>query len=74
MRAAHARFRGVICNSCGKPIKLSASFIEGQISQISITEETTLEDLGAKVFPVRCEACHGEGIYSLRQIDEFLGG
>jgi hypothetical protein len=64
----HARFRGVVCQSCGKPIQLSASFIN---REISIKATTTLADLASKVFSVRCRACRVEGIYSLGQITEF---
>ena len=65
---SHARSRGVICNSCGKPIPLSASFLK---RELTIKNETNLADLASKVFPLRCRACRVEAIYSLGQIVDF---
>ena len=63
----HARFQGVVCKFCGKPIQLSASILRRVIST-----ETTLADLVSRVFPARCRACRAEGIYSLDEILEWL--
>ena len=65
----HARFQGVVCMFCGKPILLSASILMRVIS--TKTAETTLADLASKIFSARCRSCHVEGIYSLDQIAEF---
>jgi hypothetical protein len=64
----HAPLRGVVCEFCGKPIPLSASFIK---RKVSIKAESTLRELAARLFRVRCRDCGFEGIYSFSQFVDF---
>jgi hypothetical protein len=66
--AIHANFRGVSCRHCGKPIRLSESFIK---RATGITQDEAEKGLRSRVFPARCRRCHGEAIYALEQIVEF---
>jgi hypothetical protein len=75
MQAAsvHESFRGVSCRYCGKPVRLSATFLKRE-SKIKETEPSSTQELHSKVFPARCRRCHGEAIYSLSQIADFPAG
>lgn len=71
--AIHASFRGVSCRFCEKPIRLSESFIVRQTA-IRRGDGTSNEELYSKVFTARCRSCHGEAIYSVGEISDFLHG
>jgi hypothetical protein len=66
--AIHANFRGVSCRYCGKPIRLSESFIK---RATAIKQDEPENELRSRVFPARCRQCHWEAIYALGQIVEF---
>jgi hypothetical protein len=69
--AIQSRFRGVSCLHCGKPVRLSASFVKREAA-IKQDEKTMSQDcLCSKVFPARCRVCHAEAIYTLSQIVDF---
>jgi hypothetical protein len=60
---SQTEFRGVSCRRCGKPIRLSASFLK--------REDAIKQDESgrkSKVFSARCRRCHAEGIYEMGQI------
>ena len=62
--------RGVYCRFCGKPIRLSASFIKRETA-IKKDEQDSIQELSSRVFPARCRTCHEEAIYTLSQILDF---
>lgn len=64
----HADFRGVSCRYCGKPVRMSASFISRETA-IKLGET---RGLSSRVFPARCRCCQAEAIYTLNQIVDFL--
>jgi hypothetical protein len=71
---AEPTFRGVICQSCGKPIRLSAAVIKRQAAiQAAETKQNqdANPDLITKVFPARCRRCHKEGLYALAELADF---
>jgi hypothetical protein len=63
-------FRGVSCLHCGKPVRLSASFIRRETA-IKQNEQSLNQELCSRVFPARCRACHAEAIYTLSQVVDF---
>jgi len=71
---AEPTFRGVICQSCGKPIRLSPGVIKRQAA-IQATETKQNQDVNpdliTKVFPARCRRCHKEGLYALAELADF---
>ena len=64
------KLRCVYCRSCGKAIRLSASFIKREIA-IKQNEQTSIQEFSSRVFPARCRSCHEEAIYTLNQILDF---
>src|SRR6516165_934462 len=72
MNAAHIQptFRGVSCRFCQKPIRLSASFIQREIT-IKQAGSGLGQELCSRVFAMRCRACQGEAIYALGHIVDF---
>lgn len=66
----HAPSRGVYCRFCGKPIRLSTSFLRRE-TVIKDNESHSAEELSSRVFPARCRACHEEAIYALSQVVDF---
>jgi len=74
MNAAVIRevFRGVVCQHCGKPVRLSASLLRRETT-IKEEDDASLE-LCSRVFPARCHACYEEAIYAMDQVANFLEG
>jgi len=66
-------FRGVSCRFCQKPIRLSASFIQREIT-INQVGSGLDQELCSRVFAMRCRGCHGEAIYALGHIADFSEG
>jgi len=54
-----ARLRGVFCRSCGKPIRMSHSFIKREIT-IKQDAREPATNLFLRVFLARCRTCHVE--------------
>ena len=75
MNVAHIQptFRGVSCRFCRKPIRLSATFIQREIT-INQAGSSLGQELCSRVFAMRCRACRGEAIYALGHIVNFLEG
>ena len=75
MNVAHIQstFRGVSCRFCRKPIRLSATFIQREVT-INQTGSSLGQELCSRVFAMRCRACHGEAIYALAHIVDFSEG
>lgn len=65
-----AKCRGIYCRYCGKPIRLSASFIKRERA-IKQNEPSFTQELSSSVFSARCRGCHEEAIYTLSQIVDF---
>ena len=65
--------RGVFCSFCGKPIRLSVTFIRRE-SAIQRNGSSVQAQLSSKVFPARCRACNQETIYFLAQVTDFMDG
>ena len=60
--------RGVSCKRCGKPIRLSASFLK---REEAVRQDESRQKLSSKVFSARCRRCPMESIYELSQIVDF---
>jgi hypothetical protein len=68
--AAPARLRGVLCQHCGKAIRLSTSVLKRELAGHS-DEAGSDQDLQSRVFTARCRHCQQEAIYSVTQIVEL---
>lgn len=67
--AFQAKIRGILCQYCGRPIRLSKAILKREVT-IKQEEKSFGEELRSRVFTVRCRVCHEEGIYSLNQITD----
>jgi hypothetical protein len=63
--AIHTEILGVSCKFCGKPIRLSKSFLK---RKAAINWDAGAQELTTRVFSARCRCCHHEAIYEMDQI------
>jgi thymidine kinase len=59
----------VYCRFCGSAIWLSRTFTAKMASKQN--EETSVQELGSRMFLARCRSCHEEAFYTLSQILDF---
>lgn len=69
MVAVRAKIRGISCQYCGSPIRLSVAILKREMT-IKQDEGSFGQELYSRVFAARCRVCHQEGIYNLNQIAE----
>jgi len=65
----NARFRGVLCSHCGKPVRLP-EIILGKEKILRESELNSILELSSRVFVLRCRACVREAMYGMNQIVE----
>jgi hypothetical protein len=67
---AFAKFRGVLCQHCSKPVRLPDSIVARE-NVLEQQEPILTQKWGSRIFPLRCRTCWGEGIYAMDQIQSF---
>jgi len=67
MNAAHiqATYRGVCCRCCNRPVRLSASFIQREMS-VKQERPGLIQELRSQVFGVASECSHTDGSITTR--------
>lgn len=63
IQEAKQTYRGVLCVHCRLPIPVPAK-VARQESKAANDESSKGEDLGPRVFTLRCRVCEGEGMYA----------
>lgn len=72
IQEAKQQYRGVLCVHCRQPIPLPAN-VSHQTSEAAGRESSQAEEMGPRVFTLRCRVCHEEGLYSERKIIDCEG-
>jgi hypothetical protein len=63
VEAERMKYRGVLCFHCRRPIPLSARIANVDAS-LRRVNRSPIEELGPRVFALRCRVCQEEGLYS----------
>jgi len=63
-------FRGIVCRSCGSPIRVSASILRRE-SMFKQMDANSNQNWCSSVFSHRCRNCGEESIYSLHGMLDF---
>lgn len=60
-------FRGVLCLHCSWPIRVPHSIMRREAAFRNQDPDST-QDLGSRVFPLRCRHCRREALYDTSEI------
>jgi hypothetical protein len=67
-----SNYLGFLCSRCNEriPVPTKTALLYEELGQ---SEESDSPGAKSRAFTLRCKACHEEGVYAVKEIQEFEG-
>jgi len=67
-----AHYLGVLCSRCNEriPVPTKTALLYEELKQGEVSDS---QDTKSRAFTLRCKACNEEGVYAVKEIQEFEG-